>query len=119
MGSVDRTTDASPTNPITLATNNDIRGRMVAGQKITLADIGAIRDAINAWNGHTHDYFDQVTLHDFGNVGSGGSSQTLTSGGGPDTTCATPSGTITASVINESQNKATAIKNHYHTHSAA
>jgi hypothetical protein len=92
---------------------------MVTGQKITSSDITAIRNAIAAWNGHTHDYFDQQTLHDFGNVGSGGTSQTLTSGGGPDTTCATPSGKITASVINESQNKATDIKNHYHTHSAA
>jgi hypothetical protein len=119
MGQVDRTTDASPTNPITLATNNNIRGRMVAGQKITLADIGAIRDAINAWSGHTHDYFDQVTLHDFGNVGSGGTSQTLTSGGGPDSTCTAPSGKITASVINESQTKANGLKNHLHTHSAS
>jgi len=119
MGQVDRTTGNSGSNPIDNPTIVSVQGRMVAGQKITSADINIIRDAVVGWNLHTHDYYDQVTLNDFGNVNGGSSSQNLTSGQGPGTASSVASGVITAAVINEYNAAATAIKNHSHTHSAS
>jgi hypothetical protein len=118
MGTATRTSDASTANPMSLATNNDIRSRMVAGQKITSADIAAINTAWNNWNLHQHTYYDQVSLFDFGNVNGGSSSQTGTTGEGPTTTLAGPSGLITAARIIDYQNVANGMKNHLHTHFA-
>jgi hypothetical protein len=119
MGQVDRTTGNSGSNPIGNPTIVDVQGRMVAGQKITSADINIIRDAVVGWNLHTHDYYDQVTLNDFGNVNGGSSSQNLTSGQGPGTASSVASGVITAAVVNEYNTAAAALKNHSHTHSAS
>ena len=118
MGSVDRTTGQSGSNPIGNPTIVDVKSRMTSGQKITSSDINTIRDALVGWNLHSHDYYDQTALYDFGNVNGGSSSQTLTSGQGPSTASSQALGVITAAVINEFNAAAAAIKNHSHTHSA-
>ena len=119
MGSADRSTSQSGTNPIGNPTIVDVKSRMTGGQKITGYDIGIIRDALVGWNLHSHDYYDQTALYDYGNVNSGSSSQTLTSGQGPGTASSVASGVITAAIVNEYNAAAAALKDHSHTHSAS
>ncbi len=118
MGSASRSVSQSGTAPITQATINAIRGRIAVGQKVLASDLQTIRDAFNSWNSHTHDYFDQVTLYDFGNVNGGSSSQTLTSGGAGSYSVTSPSGKIFAVDINGWNSAAVGFQDHVHTHSA-
>lgn len=118
MGTATRNTNQSGSAPLTQATIDQIRGRITVGAKILGSDLQTIRDAFNTWNSHTHDYFDQVTLFDFGNVDGGSSSQTLTSGGAGTYTVTSPTNKISATVINEWQTAAVGFQNHFHDHSA-
>lgn len=118
MGSNTKTTDQSGTAPISAATIADIRTRIARGSRILASDMQTIRNALASWNAHTHTYFDQVSLFDFGNVDGGSSSQTLTSGGAGTYSVTSPSGQVRAIDVNGWNAACRGFQNHVHDHSA-
>ena len=119
MGSAARNTGGT-TNQMSAATIADIRTRIVSNGKMYYSDINAIMSALQAYSGHTHDYYDQVTSHSYGNVDGGSSAQNLTSTAAPATNYgASTTSKASASDVNFMNGYARAFQNHTHDHSAS
>jgi N-acetylneuraminic acid mutarotase len=119
MGSAARNT-AATTNQMSAATIADIRTRVYSGGKIYYNDINAIMTALEAYSGHTHSYFDQVTEYNYGNRSQGSTSATRTSGAAPGTNPGAVVGSlVSASDTNFINGYARTFQNHTHTHIAS
>jgi hypothetical protein len=118
MGSTTRST-AAYAGAITAATITDIRTRVVSGGLIRRSDIEAIYNGIFNAASHTHSYYDQTALYDFGNVNRGSSAVTRDTGGGSNGQTAPGLSTVIyASQVSTMQSAAAGWKNHTHTHIA-
>ena len=118
MGSVARTT-AGYGGAISQATIDDVRTRVGSGKVIYYNDVLTIYNGLFNSAGHTHSYYDQVTLYDYGNRSGGSSAATRDTGGGSNGQSAPGLSTlIYASQISTMQSAASGWKNHTHTHIA-
>lgn len=116
MGSAARST-AATTNQMSAATIAGIRARIVSGAKMYYNDINAIMTALQAYSGHTHDYYDQITQYNYGNKSSGSSAGTYTTGAGPGTNYGSNASTkALASDVTFMNGYATAFQHHKHTY---
>ena len=114
MGSAVRTTDAYG-GALSQASIDDIRTRIYPGGKIYYADVLSIYNGLFNSAGHTHTFYDQVTLHDYGNYDGGSSAITNTTAGGSNGQGAPGlSPIVYASQISTMQNAALGWENHSH-----
>jgi hypothetical protein len=119
MGSATRTT-GSYAGAITQARINELRASIGTGKLIRQSDIDSIYAGLYNSNGHTHSYFSQITLNDYGD-GLGGT----TTSGAYTTAGATPGYPFTlntkvlASDINNFINQCVGVygwRNHSHSY---
>lgn len=118
MGAVARTTGAYG-GAISAATITDVRSRVGSGKIIYYSDILTIYNGLFNSAGHTHSYYDQVTLYDYGNLNGGSSAVNRDTGGGSNGQSAPGlSSVIYSSQVSTMQSAASGWKNHTHTHIA-
>ena len=119
MGAVTRTTGGYA-GALDQATINDIRTRMGSGKLIYRSDVLSIYNGLFNSAGHTHYYYDQISLHDYGNVDGGSSAVGRDTGGGSNGQSAPGlSAVIYASQVSTMQSAATGWRNHSHYHIAS
>ena len=114
MGSAARSTNAT-TNQMSAATIADIRTRIYSGGKMYYSDINAIMLALQAYSGHAHSYFDQISSHSYGNVDGGSSSNSYGTTAAPGTNYGSnTTSKASASDVNFMNGYARAFQNHTH-----
>ncbi len=116
MGAAYRNSNAYDNGAISVAAIADVRSRTFSGGTILRADVNTILNGLQNAVGHTHTYYDQVTLHDYGNVDGGsyaitGTTQGSTTAYGGAIVLSTA---ILASEVNIMANKATEASSHSH-----
>jgi hypothetical protein len=74
MANAARTTTTFPVNDAETTAaratfTNPLRAAFVSGGRIRASDINLLRDAVTAFNGHTHSALDYAAIAEFGNNG--------------------------------------------------
>jgi hypothetical protein len=116
MGAAVRTTSGYA-GAITQARIDEIRASIGVGKLIRQSDINGIYDGLYNSNGHTHSYYDQISLHDYGNYNGGSSAGGYTTAGATPGYAFTLNTKVLASDINNFINQCVGTygwRNHSH-----